>query len=204
MKKSLFALLSAALLLTACQSGPQMLPSAALNPQLRAPQLNQLRSASTARPQARSGGTRWYSMDEYRNFLAGKLLATLDKDADQALNPQEFSRLVNKAVVARFSEVDGNRDGRLNLAELQAGKNAVFSERYSEANLRNALTKFFQGKDLNRDQKVSFQESGSMINFIFDYDGDQNFSVEEFIDAISQMLSMSPEKTNEFLKEHLG
>ena len=197
MKKVLFALLSAALLLTACQSGPQIMPSAALNPQLR--------SASTARPvQARAGVTRWYSMDEYRNFLAGKLLATLDKDADQALNPQEFSRLVNKAVVARFAEVDGNRDGRLNLAELQTGKNAVFSERYSEANLRNALTKFFQGKDLNRDQKVSFQESGSMINFIFDYDGDQNFSVEEFIDAISQMLSMSPEKTNEFLKEHLG
>ncbi len=200
MKTALFALLSASLLLTACQSGPQLMPSAALNPQL-----NQLRSASTARPvQARAGVTRWYSMEEFRNFLAGKLLATLDKDADQALNPQEFSRLVNKAVVARFAEVDSNRDGRLSLPELQTGKNTVFSERYSEASLRNALTKFFQGKDLNRDQKVSFQESGSMVNFIFDYDGDQHFSLEEFIDAISQMLSMSPEKTNEFLKEHLG
>lgn len=202
MKTTLFAFLSASLLLSACQSGPQMLPSAALNPALNA---SQLRSASTARPpQARSSATRWYSMDEFRNFLAGKLLAALDQNGDQALTPQEFSRLINKAVVARFAEVDGNRDGRLTLPELQAGKNSVFSERYSEASLRNALTKFFQGKDTNRDQKVSFEESGRVVNFIFDYDGDQHFSLEEFIDAISQMLSMSPEKTNEFLKEHLG
>lgn len=205
MKKSLFALLSASLLFTACQSAPQMLPAAALNPQFRAnAPLTQLRSASTARPQTRAGGTRWYSMDEYRNFLVGKLLPALDKNADQALNAQEFSRLLNKAGVARFAEIDSNRDGQLNLAELQAGKNSYLSERYSEANLRAALLKFMQSKDLNRDQKVSFQEAGSMINFIFDYDGDQHFSQEEFIDAISQMLSMSNDKTNEFLKEHLG
>lgn len=202
MKKSLFAMLAASLLLSACQSGPQLMPSAALNPQLRA---NNLQAASAARPpQSRAGGTRWYSLDEYRNFLAGKLLAALDQNADQALTAPEFSRLLNKTTVARFAEVDANHDGRLTLAELQTAKNAVFSERYSEANLRNALTKFFQGKDSNGDKRVSFQESGSMVNFIFDYDGDQSFSLEEFIDAISQMLSMSPEKTNDFLKEHLG
>ncbi|PKL76806.1 MAG: hypothetical protein CVV27_08435 [Candidatus Melainabacteria bacterium HGW-Melainabacteria-1] len=203
MKKSLFATLSAALLLSACQSAPQLMPFAT-NPQLRA-RINQLHAAGTARPlQARTSGSRWYSMDEYRNFLAGKLLAALDQNSDQALTTQEFSRLVNKSVVARFGEIDGNRDGRLTLPELQAHKNTVISERYSEAALRNALTKFFQGKDLNGDQRVSFQESGNMVNFIFDYDGDQHFSLEEFIDAISQMLSMSPDKTNEFLKVHLG
>jgi hypothetical protein len=197
MKRALFAILTLSIALSACQAGPR--PLGAGMPLMRASAPQAVRAASAAR-----SNQGIYTLESFRDYLAGKLFERLDADRDQALTPQEFARLLDKAAVARFAELDASRDGRLSPAELGAGKNLVFSPRYSEATLREKLTAFFQTQDLDKDRFVSWAECKGNLNLIFDYDHDQRFSLNEFIDATSQLLQLAPAKTEEFLKTHLG
>lgn len=200
MKRTLFTALLFSLTLTACSSNLNRPLNAAM-PQLRAQANPAVRAA--AAPNARSNAG-FYTLEDFRNHLATKLFETLDANRDQAVTAPEFSRLLDKAVVARFAEVDANRDGRLTQPELTAGKNVVFLARYSEATLREKLTAFFQTQDLDKDRFVSYTEGKGMLNLLFDYDHDNKFSLNEFIDATAQLLQLAPAKTDEFLKAHLG
>ncbi|HEY9842263.1 MAG: EF-hand domain-containing protein [Candidatus Sericytochromatia bacterium] len=198
MKRALFALTTLTTLgiaLTACQAGPR--PLGATIPMMRASAPQLVRSASAPR-----GGSQ--GLEDFRNYLAGKLFENLDQNRDQAVTQQEFSRLLDKAVVARFAELDAGRDGRLSPAEFALLKNQIFSPRYSEATLRDKLTAFFQTQDLDKDQFVSWAECKGNLNLLFDYDHDNRFALNEFLDATSQLLQLAPAKTEEFLKAHLG
>lgn len=194
MKKALLTLSLSIFALSACQAGPRPL---APMPVMRA-SAPQVRAASTARNAASPG------LADFRSHLAGKLFEALDANRDQAVTAQEFARLLDKSVVARFAEADASRDGRLSAAELDAAKNLIFLARYSEATLREKLTTFFQTQDLNKDQFVSYQEGKGMLNLLFDYDHDMRFNLNEFIDATAQLLQLAPAKSDEFLKAHLG
>lgn len=197
MKKFAFAL-SSLLLLSACQAGPQVLNTS--RTLVRSPAAPLLRQSVA---QA-SGNQGFYTLEDFRSFLAGKLHEALDQNKDQAVSAQEFGRLLNPTAVARFAEFDSNGDGQLQSTELQTAKNAIFSERYAEATLRQKLLAFFQTQDLDRDGFVSHSESKGNLNLLFDYNGDQKFDANEFVDAVASLLQLDAAKTTAFLKEHLG
>jgi hypothetical protein len=199
MKKSIFALLSLSILLSACQSAPQMQLSA-FNPGLASPQLRSASASRTAAPRS----TGYSGLEDFRSYLADKLFAALDQNGDQTLVPTEMNRLLNKESVGKFAQLDINGDGRVALAEFQTRKDLVFSDRYSVKTLTEKLTTFFQSQDLNHDNFVSYEESKGNLNLLFDYDHDNRFALNEFIDATSQLLRLAPTKTEEFLKAHLG
>lgn len=195
MKKSLFALFASSLLLGACQSAPRVMPSA-VNPALRA--------SSVQRNSVARNTNKPYSIEDYRSYLTGKLFEALDQNRDQVVTAQEFSRLLDKNAVAGFASFDASRDGSLNQVEFLAAKNQILQPRYAEATLREKLTAFFQTQDIDRNGVVSYSEGKGMLNLLFDYDHDNNFSVEEFVDATSSLLHLDPAKTEACLKAHLG